>query len=435
MAGVAAASWDGSAVASARCVGPRRPAGHLWHHGAACLAGPIPRSRCAGGAQRPGTACRAAREKDRSVGHASRLAAALVAVAVSFSSLWPAPLPALALGRLTAEETRTVEMFKRSRPSVVFITTLRKAKDSFTQDVMDVPLGEGTGFVWDKSGHIVTNLHVVRGSGSVQVTVTLPNGKDTRDYVGRIIGSDGDKDVAVLAIDVPPEDRQLLQPLPVGRSAEIMVGQRVFVIGNPFGLDHTLTSGLVSAVDREISSGVNGRPIQGVIQTDAAINPGNSGGPLLDSSGYVIGMTTAIYSASGASNGVGFAVPVDAIRTSVEQILANGRVVRPVMGIGFAPDATASQLGIQGILVLECERGGPADRAGIRGTSRDPYGRLRLGDIIVGVNGKPVRSAGDLYKALEGLEVGQRILVEVVKEGKDAPDVVAIVLDGRDTTL
>ena len=185
--------------------------------------------------------------------------------------------------------------------------------------------------------------------------------------------------------------------------------------GNPFGLDHTLTTGIVSGIHREIQSGITGRPIQDAIQTDAAINPGNSGGPLLDSGGEVIGINTAIYSPSGANSGVGFAIPCDTVKESVAEIINNGRVVKPVLGIAFAPDASTSTLGVNGILVLSVRDSGPAAKAGIKGTSRDSYGRLVLGDIIIGANGKKVKLAADLYRALDKVKVGQTVDLELLR--------------------
>uniref|UniRef100_A0A061SHF4 Protease do-like chloroplastic-like n=1 Tax=Tetraselmis sp. GSL018 TaxID=582737 RepID=A0A061SHF4_9CHLO len=207
-----------------------------------------------------------------------------------------------------------------------------------------------------------------------------------------------------------------MMPVQVGSSSDLVVGQKVFAIGNPFGLDHTLTTGVISGLGREIVSGTTGRPIQDIIQTDAAINPGNSGGPLLDSAGNLIGMNTAIFSTSGSSAGIGFAIPVDAIRSSVQQILTYGKVTRPVLGISFAPDQAVQQLGVQGVLVLDARKDGPAWKAGLQGTSRDEYGRLILGDIIVAANGKRVQRGTDLYKALDKCKEGDIVDIEVLRE-------------------
>ncbi|KAJ0254089.1 Protease Do-like 1 [Hirschfeldia incana] len=207
--------------------------------------------------------------------------------------------------KLQTDELATVRLFQENTPSVVYITNLAVRQDAFTLDVLEVPQGSGSGFVWDKQGHIVTNYHVIRGASDLRVTLA-----DQSTYDAKVVGFDQDKDVAVLRIEAPKDK---LRPIPVGVSADLLVGQKVFAIGNPFGLDHTLTTGVISGLRREISSAATGRPIQDVIQTDAAINPGNSGGPLLDSSGTLIGINTAIYSPSGASSGVGFSIPVDTV--------------------------------------------------------------------------------------------------------------------------
>ncbi len=316
---------------------------------------------------------------------------------------------------MTADETSTIKLFNRTTPSVVFITNLATRRDAFTLNNLEVPQGAGSGFVWDSNGHIITNYHVIRGASEVRVT--LSGGSD---YSASVVGVDEDRDVAVLKIDTKDnvKDAQLLKALVIGTSSDLQVGQRVYAIGNPFGLDHTLTTGVISGVQREISSGNTGRPIEGIIQTDAAINPGNSGGPLLDSSGAVIGINTAIFSPSGANAGVGFAIPVDLVKSSAEQIILFGKVVRPIMGISFAPDAAVEQLGVTGVLVLDAREGGPAAKAGVHGTTRDEYGRLVLGDIILGVDGKKVKTASDLYRALDKSNIGDSLDVELLRGDK-----------------
>ncbi|CAN1320556.1 Protease Do-like 1, chloroplastic, partial [Linum perenne] len=259
--------------------------------------------------------------------------------------------------------------------------------------------GSGSGFVWDKDGHIVTK-------------VTL---SDQTAYDATVVGFDQDKDVAVLRVDAPKDK---LKPIPVGVSADLLVGQKVYAIGNPFGLDHTLTTGVISGLRREISSAATGRPIQDVIQTDAAINPGNSGGPLLDSAGNLIGINTAIYSPSGASSGVGFSIPVDTVSGIVDQLVKFGKVTRPILGIKFAPDQSVEQLGVSGVLVLDAPANGPAGKAvclGLQSTKRDAYGRLVLGDIITSLNGKKVANGSDLYRILDQCNVGDKIIVEVLR--------------------
>ncbi|XP_078151319.1 degP protease 1 [Carex rostrata] len=309
--------------------------------------------------------------------------------------------------KLQSDELATVKLFQVNTPSVVYITNLAARQDLFTLDVLEVPQGSGSGFVWDKDGHIVTNYHVIRGASDLRVTLA-----DQSTFEARVVGFDQDKDVAVLRIDAPKDK---LRPLPIGISADLLVGQKVFAIGNPFGLDHTLTTGVISGLRREISSAATGRPIQDVIQTDAAINPGNSGGPLLDSSGNLIGINTAIYSPSGASSGVGFSIPVDTVSGIVDQLVRFGKVTRPILGIKFAPDQSVEQLGVSGVLVLDAPPNGPAGKAGLLATKRDNYGRLILGDIITAINGKKVTTGSDLYRVLDQCKVGDAVTVEVLR--------------------
>ncbi|KAJ6754241.1 PROTEASE DO-LIKE 1 CHLOROPLASTIC [Salix purpurea] len=309
--------------------------------------------------------------------------------------------------KLQSDELATVRLFQENTPSVVYITNLAVRQDAFTLDVLEVPQGSGSGFVWDREGHVVTNYHVIRGASDLKVTLA-----DQSTYDAKVVGFDQDKDVAVLLVDAPKDK---LRPIPVGVSADLLVGQKVFAIGNPFGLDHTLTTGVISGLRREISSAATGRPIQDVIQTDAAINPGNSGGPLLDSTGSLIGINTAIYSPSGASSGVGFSIPVDTVSGIVDQLVRFGKVTRPILGIKFAPDQSVEQLGVSGVLVLDAPANGPAGKAGLQPTKRDAYGRLILGDIITSVNGKKVSNGSDLYRALDQCKVGEQVTVEVLR--------------------
>lgn len=309
--------------------------------------------------------------------------------------------------KLQTDELTTVNLFRENTPSVVYITNLAVRQDAFTLDVLEVPQGSGSGFIWDGKGHIVTNYHVIRGASDLRVTLG-----DASVYEAKVIGYDQDKDVAVLGIDAPKDK---LRPVPVGSSRDLLVGQKVYAIGNPFGLDHTLTTGVISGLGREINSAATGRPILDVIQTDAAINPGNSGGPLLDSSGFLIGINTAIYSPSGASAGVGFSIPVDTVSSIVDQLVKFGKITRPVLGIRFAPDQSVEQLGVTGVLVLDAAPDGPAGKAGLRPTKRDAYGRLILGDIITTVNGQKVSNGSDLYKILDRCKVGDKVMVEVLR--------------------
>ncbi|KAM0912600.1 hypothetical protein ACQ4PT_012693 [Festuca glaucescens] len=323
--------------------------------------------------------------------------------------------------KLQADELATVRLFKDNTPSVVYITNLAVRQDAFTLDVLEVPQGSGSGFVWDKNGHIVTNFHVIRGASDLRVTLA-----DQTVYETQVVGFDQDKDVAVLSIQAPKDK---LRPLPVGVSADLLVGQKVYAIGNPFGLDHTLTTGVISGLRREISSAATGRPIQDVIQTDAAINPGNSGGPLLDSAGNLIGVNTAIYSPSGASSGVGFSIPVDTVGGIVDQLIQFGKVTRPILGIKFAPDQSVEQLGLSGVLVLDAPPNGPAGKAGLQSTKRDAYGRLILGDIITSVNGTKVGNGSDLYRILDQCKVGETVTVEVLRG--DQKEKIAVVLEPK----
>ncbi|EFJ46216.1 trypsin family, partial [Volvox carteri f. nagariensis] len=314
--------------------------------------------------------------------------------------------------RLTPEEQLTIEIFKRSTPSVVNVTNLAVKRDAFTMNMLEMPQGQGSGFIWDSAGHVVTNYHVIQDASDIKVTLA-----DGEEFSARVVGVDQDKDIAVLQIGpMGAAEREVQAAATGGPSADIVVGQKVFAIGNPFGLDHTLTVGVVSGTGREIQS-ISGRPIQDVIQTDAAINPGNSGGPLLDSGGCLIGINTAIYSPTGANNGVGFAIPVDIVKSSVGQIIQYGKVTRPMLGISFAPDVSSEALGIKaGILVLSTREGGPAWKAGLKGSTRDEYGRLVLGDIITAVNGIKIKSSSDLYRVLDKCQVGDTLHITVLRE-------------------
>jgi S1-C subfamily serine protease len=229
-----------------------------------------------------------------------------------------------ARGNLAEDERSTIELFENSRDSVVFITTRQRVMDAWSRNIFSVPSGTGSGFIWDDLGHIITNLHVIKGASEAIVRLA-----DGRDYKASLVGASPAHDIAVLKIGI---GFQRPAPVPLGSSHDLKVGQKVFAIGNPFGLDWTLTTGIVSALDRSLP-GSDGRTIDNLIQTDAAINPGNSGGPLLDSAGRLIGINTAIYSPSGASAGIGFSVPVDTVNRVVPQIISRGKYIRPALGI------------------------------------------------------------------------------------------------------
>lgn len=341
----------------------------------------------------------------------------------SSSGVPPAPSAGGSSRFLTAEEQATINLFQKNTPSVVYITNLTQRRDAFTLSITESPRGAGSGIVWDSNGHVVTNYHVIDGANELRVTF-----QNQSVYPASVVGFDEDKDIAVLQVDFSKAVKQgkevnvankgatqEMRPLPIGTSSDLMVGQRVYAIGNPFGLDHTLTTGVISGLGREIQSGNTGRPIDGIIQTDAAINPGNSGGPLLDSSGRLIGINTAIYSTSGSSSGVGFALPSDMVSGIVEQIIKFGRVTRPVLGITFAPDAAVEQLGLGGVLVLDAREAGPAWRAGVKATSRDESGRLILGDVIVELDGNLIKDSSDLYRTLDKLTVRQQVRMKVMR--------------------
>lgn len=317
--------------------------------------------------------------------------------------------PVEAASQFSAQEKRNIQIFERLSPSVVYVTKLNLRREPFRMRMEGVPSGTGSGFVWDKNGTVITNYHVVKGAQAVEVTLA-----DQSTWQAKPVGFEPDKDLAVLRIDAPADK---LRPIPVGSSGPLKVGQSVYAIGNPFGFDQTLTTGVISGLGREIES-VTRRPIQGVIQTDAAINPGNSGGPLLDSNGNLIGINTAIYSPSGAYAGIGFAVPIDTVKRLVPEILKYGRVAKPGLGIHPAEDYTVRRLGLQGVLIVSLVPGGPADKAGLLSTRRGRNGRLVLGDRIVGIDGAPVKDLDGLYRALDLKKVGQKVTVTVIRTGR-----------------
>ncbi len=318
------------------------------------------------------------------------------------------PRPVTARGDLAGDEQNTIELFRAASPSVVYITSIEVRRSLFNLNVYEIPKGTGSGFIWDRDGRIVTNYHVIEDANRVEVTLA-----DHSTWKGSLVGVSPDKDLAVLQIAAPPE---ILKPIPVGQSGNLQVGQKVFAIGNPFGLDQTITAGIVSALGREITS-VSGRTIQGVIQTDAAINPGNSGGPLLDSAGRLIGVNTAIYSPSGGSAGIGFAVPVDAVNRVVPEIIKHGRVIQPGLSVTVANDRIAKRLGIDGVLLLSVQPGSTAEKAGLRGTRRI-NGEVVLGDIITLVNGVKIASYNDLRNAFDKHKVGDKVVLTVVRDGQ-----------------
>ena len=324
------------------------------------------------------------------------------------------PIPVTPRGDLSADEQATVEIFHQTSPSVVYITSTELRRGFFSFDVFEVPSGSGSGLIYDRDGHIVTNYHVIHPvRRDRRWTVTL---SDQSQWPARFVGEAADKDLAVLKIDVPPER---LKPITFGSSHDLQVGQKVLAIGNPFGFDQTLTIGVVSALGREIQA-MTGRTIHDVIQTDAAINPGNSGGPLLDSAGRMIGVNTQIASPTGANAGIGFAVPVDIVNRIVPQIIKYGRVIRPVLGVLTWSDWKIRRIGIKtGVMVREVAPGSAAEKSGLRGTilTRDGYAR-ELGDIIIKIDDYPVTDQNSLLDALERYEVGDEVQVTYLRNEK-----------------
>jgi len=309
----------------------------------------------------------------------------------------------------TNDEVNNTQIYKQSSPSVVFVTNQTVRRNPYSLNLETIPRGSGTGFIWSDKGYIVTNYHVIEGAR--QVTITL---QDQSHWQASLVGAAPEKDLAVLRIDAPAEK---LTPLPIGDSSVLSVGRKVLAIGNPFGLDTTLTVGVVSALGREINA-ANDRKIRGAIQTDAAINPGNSGGPLLNSSGELIGVNTAIYSPSGASVGIGFAIPVNTVKKIVPQLIKHGKLVRPLIGIEVGPEQWARRRGIEGVPILKVTQNLPAAKAGLQGVSRNRSGAMILGDIIVGFNKTPVKSYDDLLSALENQRAGDTIQITFLRGGK-----------------
>jgi len=309
------------------------------------------------------------------------------------------PRAVTARGDLAQDELNTIDIFRTNSPSVVYITSIALRRNLFSLNAVEIPQGTGSGFIWDTKGNIVTNYHVISDATRIQITMA-----DHSTWRASLVGVAPDKDLAVLKITAP---NSLLQPIAIGNSGDLLVGQKVFAIGNPFGLDQTITTGIISALGREIKA-VTGRIIQGMIQTDAAINPGNSGGPLLDSAGRLIGVNTAIFSPSGAYAGIGFAVPVDTVNSVVPQIVQHGQMIKPGIGATLADERLAERLGIEGVLILGVERNSPAEKAGLRPTTQY-RGEIILGDIITAVNDIKVNSYDELRTELEHSGIGAEV--------------------------
>jgi len=331
-------------------------------------------------------------------------------------SFEPRPIAQRPDDKLGADEKTTIDVFRQFSRSVVHITSLESHRNRMTLNATEIPQGTGSGFIWDQDGHIVTNFHVVQMGDRARVTLN-----DGSSYPAKIVGTAPDKDLAVLRIIAPP---QKLLPLPIGKSADLLVGQKVLAIGNPFGLDQTLTTGVISGLGREIKS-VTQRSIFDVIQTDASINPGNSGGPLLDSAGRLIGINTAIYSPSGANAGIGFAVPVDTVNTIVPQLIQHGKITRPGLGINILSDQLAARQKLEGVVIIGVTPGGAADQAGITGTRQTPDG-WQVGDVIVKLGDTDVKRSSDLFRALDAHKVGDE--VELVVENRSDRRTVKVTL-------
>jgi S1-C subfamily serine protease len=321
----------------------------------------------------------------------------------------PRPISQRPDDKLGADEQGTIDIFEKFSRAVVNVTSIHTARNRITLDVTEIPQGTGSGFVWDTQGHIVTNFHVVQCEPRQPCERAYVTLNDGTQYPATIVGSAPDKDIAVLKVDAPASK---LVPIPVGESANLKVGMKVLAIGNPFGLDQTLTTGVISGLGREIKS-VSGWPISDVIQTDASINPGNSGGPLLDSAGRLIGINTAIYSPTGAWAGIGYAVPVDTVNLIVPQLLKYGKIVRPGLGVNILNDQTAQQNNIDGVVISQVMAGGAADRAGLKGMESMGFGGVKVNDVIVAIDGKQIHKSMDLFKAIEAHKVGDTVEVTV----------------------
>jgi len=302
-------------------------------------------------------------------------------------------------------EKGVMSLFKKSSSSVVFITTSTYRQDYYSRNVYEIPVGSGSGFIWDKDGHIITNYHVIKGVGKAEVTLS-----DHTSWQATLVGVAKEKDIAVLKIDAPKDK---LIAIKRGRSDNLVVGQFVMAIGNPFGLDQTLTTGVISALGREIQSQAQ-IPIRDIIQIDAAINPGNSGGPLLNSTGRLIGVNSAIYSPSGASAGIGFAIPVDVVKWVVSDIIKYGEVRRPVLGVGVVPDYIAKEYGVkEGVVISYIFPHSPSEKSGLHGTTKN-----KLGDIILKINGDKLNDSKDLILSLEKYKPGNKITLTIQRDNR-----------------
>ncbi len=327
--------------------------------------------------------------------------------------LWVFTVTAWAAHELSADEKNTVAIFKQASPKVVYVHRLNRFETPFSEQ-FEVASGTGSGILWDKTGHVITNYHVVHGASHLMVSFgeqTLP---------ARLVGAEPKKDIAVLQLEKPSGFPSLKHfvPFKLCSTAHLVVGQKTIAIGNPFGLDHSLTTGVISALGREVP-GVGGVTIKDMIQTDASINPGNSGGPLLDSHGCLIGLNTMIYSNSGGASGVGFAVPAETIERVVPQLIQHGRV--KMSGIGIVPlDPRIANHFVKhrGVFIAKVLKHSPAAKVGLQGAKVDGYGRLILGDALVGINKKKIKNYNDLYNTLADIPIGSLITLRVNRGGE-----------------
>ena len=328
-----------------------------------------------------------------------------------WASMQAEPRSITARGELSLTEKTNINIFQQTSPSVVYITTLADTLNLWTRDITRIPRGTGSGFIWDRQGHIITNYHVLQGVSEVRIRLS-----DQRTFNATLIGASPDHDLAVLRI---PITTHMPKPLPIGTSHDLQVGQITYAIGNPFGLDQTLTTGVVSALNRSLPNN-SGSAIEGLIQTDAAINPGNSGGPLLDSAGRLIGINTAIYSPSGAYAGIGFAVPVDTVNRIVPQIIKEGHYQRPKLGITINESLNkeiSKELGIFGVVVIEVQPNSAADKSGLNGVTIQ-NNAIISGDVIVGINQDKIESTKMLLSTLEKYNIGDTVEVKFFRNNQ-----------------
>ena len=314
---------------------------------------------------------------------------------------------------LLSDEKNTIEVFKKFSPLAVNVHSLRTVVDPYF-DIFQIKKGSGSGFLWNRDGYVVTNYHVIRHSKNI--AVTLNHGKTV---LAKIVGVAPKKDIAVLKLNSTKSLSQIMHynQIPMADSSGLQVGQKTIAIGNPFGLSRTLTTGVVSALDREVP-GVGGVSLRGMIQTDASVNPGNSGGPLLNSQGELIGMNTMIYTRSGTASGIGFAIPSNDIKRFVNQIIRNGKITQPGLGIHILSKSVAAQLNIKGVIVERVILGSPAEKAGLKGSIIHRDGTITLGDVIISIDSKPINNYNDLYGVLSNKRIGQEVTVEVLRNNK-----------------